>query len=315
MAELLTEEHLEEFNRDGIIVIEDVFSLDEVTTIRDKFHQQLSTIGIDHEKILSGEVQMDNNARIKSDVSRIFYNKWKLDAHLDKKVYEITKKLLLKTYGDDANEVFTHPYGKFDDILCYIDRVCYRLPDHIREEGGLGLHMDYNPKDPYLRSSGGQKKWRPIQSFISLTDHYSGDSGGLKVVKGFHKQCDEYFKDLKVGDGEIEAGEFFRMNNGHARLHKECQPIIVPAGSLVLWDNRLPHATTKKFNGYDSREVIYNGFLPNININVKYVKKQLIHIMKNIAPPAYQQINNETVDRDWDIIQLTNIQKQTLGIE
>ena len=314
MSELLTDQLLEDFDRDGVIVVEDVFSPEEIANIRDNFHQQLKIMGIDHEKVLSGEANMIGNARIKSDISRIFYNKWKIDAHLDKKVYEITKKLLMKTYGDDNNDNFKHIYGKFNDILCYIDRVCYRLPDHIREEGGLGLHMDYNPKDPYLLSSGGQKKWRPIQSFIALTDHYSGDSGGLKVVKGFHKKVDEYFKGLKVNDGEMERGEFYRMNNGHDKLQKECQPLIIPAGSLVLWDSRLPHATTKKFNSYDSREVIYNGFLPNIKLNVEYVKKQAKNIISKIAPPAYNEIDGEICDRNWNIEQLTEIQKKTLGI-
>lgn len=51
-----------------------------------------------------------------------------------------------------------------------------------------------------------------------------------------------------------------------------------------------------------------------ININVKYVKKQLVHIIKNSAPPAYQQIAGETVDSDWNIGQLTDIQKGTLGV-
>jgi len=270
MGDLLTEQLIDDFNRDGVIVIEDVFSANEIVVIRTKFHQQLKTMGIDHEKILSGENTMDNNSRIKSDVSKIFYNKWKLDTHLDPRVYAITKKLLMKTYGDDTNDAFQHPYGNFNDILCYIDRVCYRLPDHIREEGGLGLHMDYNPKDPYLLSSGGQKKWRPIQSFIALTDHYSGDSGGLKVVKGFHHKVDEYFKDLNIEKGDKEAGEFFRMNNGHERLKKECQPIIVPAGSLVLWDNRLPHATTKN--------------LMDVIVEKLYIMDfyQILKLMKNI---------------------------------
>ena len=77
---------------------------------------------------------------------------------------------------------------------------------------------------------------------------------------------------------------------------------------------RLPHATTKKFNGYDSREVIYNGFLPNIKLNQEYVKKQLNCIMKIIAPLAYRQIEGEICDRDWNINDLTAIQKKTLGI-
>lgn len=34
------------------------------------------------------------------------------------------------------------------------------------------------------------KKWRPIQSSLVLTDHHGCESGGLKLVKGFHK---DYF--------------------------------------------------------------------------------------------------------------------------
>jgi len=70
----------------------------------------------------------------------------------------------------------------------------------------------------------------------------------------------------------------------------------------------------QKFNGCDSREVIYNGFLPNIKINEEYIKKQLNCIVKNIAPPAYRQIEGETCDRNWDVQKLYGIQKKTLGI-
>ncbi len=32
-----------------------------------------------------------------------------------------------------------------DASLVYFDRICWRLPDHIQSEGGLGLHLDLNP--------------------------------------------------------------------------------------------------------------------------------------------------------------------------
>lgn len=56
----------------------------------------------------------------------------------------------------------------------------YRLPDHIQAEGGLGLHLDRNPYDPYLLCPTVTKKllkYRPIQSWIGLTDHYGSKSG------------------------------------------------------------------------------------------------------------------------------------------
>ena len=41
-------------------------------------------------------------------------------------------------------EDFNHPFGYANDILASIDRVCWRLPDIIRAEGGLELHLDRN---------------------------------------------------------------------------------------------------------------------------------------------------------------------------
>ena len=36
---------------------------------------------------------------------------------------------------------------------------------------------------------------------------------------------------------------------------------------MVLWDYRLPHATSERLEGDDSREVVYLGFLPSTDIN------------------------------------------------
>ena len=36
---------------------------------------------------------------------------------------------------------------------------------------------------------------------------------------------------------------------------------------MVLWDYRLPHATSDRMEGDDAREVVYMGFLPSTEIN------------------------------------------------
>ena len=36
---------------------------------------------------------------------------------------------------------------------------------------------------------------------------------------------------------------------------------------MVLWDYRLPHATSDRLEGSDSREVVYLGFLPSVEVN------------------------------------------------
>ncbi len=239
------EELIQEFKEEGVIVFENVFSDQEVDEIRNKLHKQLLEHGIDHQSVLNGTTDAPKNVRIKSDVARIFYNKWKIDAHLDQRVYDIMKYLHDNTFADGKTKNFEHQMGTSTDILAYIDRICYRMPDKILKEGGLGLHIDRNIKDPYLLKSGGLLKWRPIQGFIALTDHYGSESGGLKCVKGFHKIIDDYFaNNTEISDISNNKGEFFRMiSKSHAKIERECQPIIAPRGSLVCWDNRLPHST------------------------------------------------------------------------
>ncbi|KAI8825250.1 uncharacterized protein EV422DRAFT_606035 [Fimicolochytrium jonesii] len=159
---------------------------------------------------------------------------------------------------------------------------------------GLGLHLHRNPHDPYLLQGEGLTKWRPIQSLVCLTDHFDGQSGGLKVVPGFHRQIDDYFKGHAAAAAAGEGGEFCRLNgNKH--------------------DNRLPHATAAYLSGADTREVVYTGFLPATRNNAAYVAAQLAAIDKNIAPPAYKE-GEEVADRDWDLDILSATQRGLLGI-
>ena len=95
---------------------------------------------------------------------------------------------MLNTFSSSIENKFERPLGFSDDVLPCIDRICYRLPDHIRREGGLGLHIDRNPYHPYKTD-----RFRPIHSFISLTDHYDFQSGGLQLIDKFHNEYDEYF--------------------------------------------------------------------------------------------------------------------------
>lgn len=299
--ELISEENLKTFKKDGILVIENVLSEDEVQQARSSLHNDLKLRGLDHQKIINMEIEPPRDIRKKGNASDIFYSKWKMiDIHLNKNIYQYPLELMRKTFGI-KEKGFDHPYSKFNNILCYIDRVCWRLPDHILTEGGLGLHLDRNPVYPYTSDY----KWRPIQAFVALTDHYNNESGGLKVVKGFHNEIDEYFKGSTVAKNE--KGSFFRMNNpSHEKLNKRCETVYVPKGSLVMWDNRLPHATCDKLISNDSREVVYLGYLPDIELNRKYCQKQLKAIEENKIPPAYSKDENDMYNYsiDWDFNQL-----------
>lgn len=301
---LLTPEHVATYLRDGIVVIENVISDEQVEKIRDELHRDLLKYGIDHDALLSGTVEAPEGARIKSDASNIFYGRYKLDLHLSEPIYRAYLDLMTHTYLSGDVPGFEHPFGRCTDVLPYIDRICYRLPDHIRAEGGLKLHID---RDPTKYCS---KKFRPIQGFVTLTDHYGSQSGGLKVVKGFHRVFESYFG--KTTD-ELCPGDFFRMHgHEHAKIQRDCEPINAPRGSLIMWDNRLPHETCEKLESFDTREVVYLSYLPNTKINIGYHERQRENFVANMLPPSCAAPDKG--DRDYEISELNDWEKKLLGL-
>ncbi len=301
----MNETQLEKFKSDGYIVIENILSPEQIAQARTELHYSLLAHNIDHDKIINFIEPAPNETRIKSHIANIFYAKFKMDLHVNKNMYNIWKSAM--------STIDEFPLGPSNDILPYIDRVCWRLPDIIKAEGGLGLHID---RRPGLDAFTNIKKYRPIQGFISLTDHYGNNSGGLRLVKGFHKQFNEYFsKDTNKNDWGT-SGDFYRMHSkSYIQLQNKLVTPDVPAGSLVLWDNRLPHATCDNLSGADTREVIYLSWIPNVPLNIAYVKAQAENFKKNIQPPSYLKNPLLQTDRNYDpACELTDFQRSVLLI-
>ena len=91
----------------------------------------------------------------------------------------------------------------------------------------------------------------------------------------------------------------------YSKLHNEIKTINMTKGSVVFWDNRLPHQTCNLLESIDSREVIYFSYIPDVPMNKIYFKKQYENIINNVPPPSYNK-SNEQVDRNWNIIKLDN---------
>jgi hypothetical protein len=308
----LTPDQIAEFKENGVLVIENVLTSDEVDISREALHHDIFTrTGILHQSPNWGEI----GARLKGPGMYIYYARWKLlNIHLHPNVTSVYEQLLTQTYGSGVEPNFEHPFGECTNHLTMVDRVCYRLPDYVSTEGGLSLHLDRNPLDPYLLQAGGLDKWRPIQGFVTLTDNIDTNSGGLKVVNGFHTIIDDYFKgSSEAVDACGRRGEFFRMiNKSHAKVQKQLNAVYAPKGSLVLWDSRIPHATCDRLLGGDSREVIYTGFLPNTAINRHFIDIQREAIDSN-KYPLYGPKHGGDADKDWEIHELTEEQKMRLG--
>lgn len=70
---MITDDFLEEYKQNGVVVIENVFDHDEIKELRNKFHHYLKLLGVNHDKIITGEEIMADEPRIKSKASNIFY--------------------------------------------------------------------------------------------------------------------------------------------------------------------------------------------------------------------------------------------------
>ena len=271
----VTEQHISDFIEHGFTIVEGVLSEQEVDVARNAFHQQLfHDFGINHDEILNSGKTRRLGVRKKSHSAsnEVRFSKWKLDVHAHPSVFQAMSDVHKCTFSSGEEPGFEHPFGSYDsqNLLMFCDAVAYRMPDHIQCEGGLGLHIDRNPLNPYTHIPF----FRPIQGFVALTDHLGSDSGGLCVVPGYHMKCEQYF--AKHPQIESKGGNFFRLpHSAHGELYEKLEVLpYVPKGSLVLFDNRLPHATTEWFRAFDTREVVYTGFLPPVELNYDFVKKQ-----------------------------------------
>lgn len=150
---MLTQEQIDTFKKEGVLVVFDILSSDEIQYARNNLHNQLKKYDIDHDRILKADPEMLNKLqgpRIKSCTSNMFYPKWKLDIALHPKVWDVTRTLWKETFAKNLVG-FDHPFGRFNPNhgYAFIDRICYRLPDSIQAEGGLLPHIDRNPHKPY----------------------------------------------------------------------------------------------------------------------------------------------------------------------
>ena len=86
-----------------------------------------------------------------------------------------------------------------------------------------------------------------------------------------------------------------------ADVLRQIQHVAVRAGSVVFWDNRIPHANAYRHDGNEPRVVVYCSFLPNVAINRRYVQQQLARWKRGLNPTdQWIQSNNDQDDEHDD---------------
>lgn len=200
---------------------------------------------------------------------------------------------------DKDKQLYAHPYGPFDPKqgYFYLDRTGFRVPDHISQRHAKGKrplqrsltpHLDCCPSALY--SSDKQvKRWRPIQSFIALTDNHTPNTGGFECVKGWHREFQAWAQRRKpcgkTGKPAPCVGDFTPIRpEEDADVIARFAPVLYPAGSVVAFDWRIPHANAARHVGEAPRQVSYGSFLPDVPVNRVYAQRQRERFLAGMQP-------------------------------
>ena len=223
----LTAANIEEFRRNGVLVVKNVLSQEEVLDAREGLAATLyESCGYNKAQ----ESTSVNLAKLSSTggsggVLDLFYYDWKFRVCEHPKVVGVIQDLWAATYGGEEGgvEEFRHPFGAFDPYhgYIYVDRVCYRLPERMNSKvvinnnnssGGqskagrvskknklqrsLTPHLDCCPQRLF-ESDKDIPKWRPIQAFLALTDSLDMNMGGFEACRGMHIGFEEWVEHRK----------------------------------------------------------------------------------------------------------------------
>ena len=129
------------------------------------------------------------------------------------------------------------------------------------------------------------------------------------------------------------VGEYTHLSPSLDRdIMDRIRHIPVKAGSAVFWDNRIPHGNSYRNDSPISRAVVYCSFLPDVQVNRRFVQRQL-EDWKAQRPPRVgdrwirqdnddlngeEDINNDDKQppqQMGDAHSLTGLGKRLIGIE
>jgi ectoine hydroxylase-related dioxygenase (phytanoyl-CoA dioxygenase family) len=139
----------------------------------------------------------------------------------------------------------THPEWRTDYLYpgVHLDfnPAVYHRPDLVRSHReALTYHDEQDwvtENNCYCDEDGVQ-----VQAVLNLEDNRTED-GGFQCVPGFHHRFEEWLAGLVSDDAS--PGGLYRFNAGphDGRFVAKAVRVPVPAGALILWDQRLAHGT------------------------------------------------------------------------
>jgi hypothetical protein len=339
----MNEDQIQEFIENGVVVIPNVISHLEVEIIQQKFHEFLFRQGCDVSNLIdtAGVLKELSSVGGAGGILDVFYQDFQLSLSQNSHIFEVMSSLWNETYATNR-ELFEHPYGNFDASIgyAYLDRLCFRVPEFVAEDPryciqkkkkqfklqrSLTPHLDCCPHDMYQNLGGKEfPKWKPIQSFIALTDTVFPNMGGFEACPGFHKTFNSW-TESRVQSPNVDAserelskalcvGDFTPIRPHEDReVIERFRHIPCKAGDMVLWDYRIPHSNSRYNNSTIPREVVYIGYLPHTPMNRNYALNQL-HQMRLGLNPTDQWIS-KTLQCQKMEFEFTELGKKLMCIE
>ena len=313
----LSDEEVQTFIREGVVVIRGALSPEEVTNAREGLHAHLrGAVGLDVTDLdgTASGLRALSSTNGSGGVLDVWYPPFKLELMQHPLLFAMMSQLWAATFAayraeeegeggtSSADGLYRHRHGPFDARrgFAYIDRVGFRVPSRVAKlheqrldtgtaqgshsktekrkkrarplQRSLTPHLDCCPHQLHGLVQGGKavRKWRPLQSFVALTDTLHPDEGGFEAAKAFHHDFDEW-AERRAGRGGSQTdaaggaataaansgdasplpppcvGEFTPIRPGEdAEVLRRMAHVPCRAGDLIVWDNRIPHANSRE---------------------------------------------------------------------
>jgi len=231
---LLTEQQIDTFVRDGLLVVDNFLGRDQVAAAEQGLAATLAKHGVDVPDLegTAGNLAALSSTGGSGGVLDVFYDEWKLDDSiaLNPQLLAWTQQLWKAAYcyGEEAladlspDEQFKwHPFGSFDPNhggYAYIDRICYRIPTALSDKIGRQQEQEQpSSSSSFCNASSSaktqkNKKKKTLQR--SLTPHLDCCPDTFTTAVGKSKwrpiQCFVSLTDnLEPNTGGFEAAKGF----------------------------------------------------------------------------------------------------------
>ncbi|GMI12743.1 hypothetical protein TrVE_jg1682 [Triparma verrucosa] len=211
-----------------------------------------------------------------------------MDVHLDQfldhvrtspLIWSRIKTIWSATYGS-SNPLFPPKFNaSWSEGFVKLDRICYRFPTFpstskksFKKSQPTRCLLPHVDTCPSLNLLGDvQSFYRPVQCFLALTDTVLQNKGGFEAALGLHKNFDDWGK--KLEDQNVRGCNGNYIGIREKAVYEKIKHVVVKAGDVVVWDERIPHATSK-FNFGEVRGAIYLSYLPDCEINRNFKRRE-----------------------------------------